>query len=108
MRDDDIPEGVYDEDDDWDADDFGGLITNPHKRHYRRHLILAVFLMLVGIVCTIMGIVEETVDIDGPRSAVYFVAAAVSLIPGAYFTYYFVQAHRKQQGYRLRHHPSLN
>eukprot|EP00052_Salpingoeca_macrocollata_P022269 m.193135 g.193135 ORF g.193135 m.193135 type:complete len:148 (-) comp21756_c0_seq12:91-534(-) len=69
---------------------------------------LAVVLMVAGVALLLMGILEEAIDLDGPRSAVYFGVSGVCLAPGIYVTYNIVRALRGHKGFAFENLPGFD
>eukprot|EP00053_Salpingoeca_punica_P005490 m.54765 g.54765 ORF g.54765 m.54765 type:complete len:127 (-) comp13263_c0_seq3:331-711(-) len=81
---------------------------NPRLGKFRRLLILATCLFVVGIIMMIVGVIEDRVEFDGLTSTSYFIIGTVCLVPALYFGFFVYRSLHGDSGYRLEDLPGYN
>ncbi|CAB3998530.1 Hypothetical predicted protein [Paramuricea clavata] len=109
-------------DDDSYEDDLININSSLKTRHSTSHMWLrhpkvrenwktvagAIFLLIVGILFLICGIVLASIpEHNGPKAIIFFVCAAVCILPGAYHTVYIYRATKGWRGYTFESLPSF-
>ncbi|XP_046839916.1 transmembrane protein 134-like [Xenia sp. Carnegie-2017] len=96
--------------------------TTPRRRHTRsqrwyhhpkvrenwKTVAGALFLLVIGMSFLICGIVLSAIPKhDGPKAVIFFVCAAVCILPGGYHTVYIYRATKGWRGYTFESLPSF-
>ena len=83
-------------------------LRHPKVRENWKTVTGAIFLLIIGILFLICGIVLAAIpDHDGPKAIIFFVCAAVCILPGGYHTVYIYRATKGWRGYTFESLPSF-
>ncbi|XP_028400430.1 transmembrane protein 134-like [Dendronephthya gigantea] len=83
-------------------------LRHPKVRENWKTVAGAIFLLIVGILFLICGIVLATVpNHDGPKAIIFFICAVVCILPGGYHTIYIYRATKGWRGYTFESLPSF-
>lgn len=83
-------------------------LRHPKVKENWKTVTAAFLLFISGIGFMITGIVLASIpDHDGPKSFIFFICAAICIIPGGYHIIYIYRATKGQRGYNFESIPSF-
>lgn len=97
---------IESDEEDEDNDGIRGVFHPKLRKHWKT-ILVATFLLVAGLAFLITGIIIQTrlrpkyEDKDGPNSYMFFLGAAICLIPGVYHVVYIYRAANGDKGYKM-------
>ncbi|KAJ7387441.1 hypothetical protein OS493_004439 [Desmophyllum pertusum] len=82
-------------------------LRHPRIRENWKTVTAAFLLFVAGIAFLLAGIILAATEQDGMKSVIFFVCAAICILPGGYHIIYIYRATKGQRGYNFESIPSF-